>query len=308
MAVQVQQPTRKKRDIFDVLLTGLQAASAITNIQKARAELEAIPEAKERLRRQEETQFAAQFTEVPEGTAGGIKLTPPGADKSPGVFLPRSQVVAQGKANKELGKERFKQFGEIQDDLLKNKDFQKASSKVFDASTLLNLSNEAKKGNQPAFEQMKVIIARMNQGGVLTDRDVAMLGGSQEWSQLAKRFVETKLVGDVRPEDVEDLLDVANAAKTGGFETAKTIRKGVLDRAESRFVQSGIDVPRKTLEEITQINELIEAAAAKFPARTTPVRRPGLIPGTLNQNLEQNTSPIPAQSNEPFNVDLYLRD
>lgn len=104
MAVQVQQPTRKKRDLFDVLLGGLQAASAITNIQKARAELEAIPEAKARLQRAEERGFAAQFKEVPEGTPGGIALTAPGQEKT-GLFLPRAEIAATKKAEKAAEKE-----------------------------------------------------------------------------------------------------------------------------------------------------------------------------------------------------------
>ena len=69
MPVQVQQPTRKKRDIFDLVLGGLQAASAYTNIQKAHAEMDAIPEAKERLKRQEQ----ATITKEKSAAEGGLR-------------------------------------------------------------------------------------------------------------------------------------------------------------------------------------------------------------------------------------------
>lgn len=66
MAVQVAQPAQKKRDILDVLLGGLQAASAFTSIQKARAEMDAIPEAKARIARAEEYKVAEQERSIAE--------------------------------------------------------------------------------------------------------------------------------------------------------------------------------------------------------------------------------------------------
>lgn len=50
MAVQVQSPQTKRRDALDLILGGLQAASAFTNIQKGQAEIAAIPEAKARIK------------------------------------------------------------------------------------------------------------------------------------------------------------------------------------------------------------------------------------------------------------------
>ncbi len=246
MAVQVQQPNRQRRDLFDLVIGGLQAASAFTNIQKARAELEAIPKLAE------ETKIEKAETLLKE----------------------------QEKIARQTQKERFEQFGKVQDKFKQNKDFQKASTKVFDAGTLLNLGREALAGNQPAFEQMKVIIARMNQGGVLTDRDIATLGGSQEFSQVFKRFVDTRLVGEVRRADVEDLLDVAAAAKDSGVQTAQQIREGILSRELKRFQAAGIEsVTKEQLEQITDLNDLIEAAKkSEFPTRITPKRRKGIIP------------------------------
>jgi len=61
MAVQVQQPTRRRRDIFDVVLGGLQAASAYTNIRKANAEIDAIPEVRARLEEKEAKAAAKEF-------------------------------------------------------------------------------------------------------------------------------------------------------------------------------------------------------------------------------------------------------
>lgn len=104
MAVQVQQPGRKRRDVFDLLLGGLQAASAFTNIQKAQAELEAIPGREARAERAEERGFAATFQEVPEATPGAVRLTPPGREEAR-AFLPRTQLVAGAKAKKESTKD-----------------------------------------------------------------------------------------------------------------------------------------------------------------------------------------------------------
>lgn len=104
MAVQVAQ-ARPKKDFFDVLLSGLQAASAFTNIQRARSEMEAIPETKARIARAEEQQFAKGFTEVPRGTPGAKELAVPGADRR-GLFVPSGEIQARAKA--QLGAQQKK--------------------------------------------------------------------------------------------------------------------------------------------------------------------------------------------------------
>ncbi len=104
MAVQVAQ-ARPKKDLLDVILGGLQAASAFTSIQKARAEMDAIPETKARIARAEEQQFARQFAEVPRETPGAIELAVPGEQRR-GLFVPRAEVAARAQA--ELGAKQKK--------------------------------------------------------------------------------------------------------------------------------------------------------------------------------------------------------
>lgn len=112
MAVQIQQPTRQKRDVLDYLLGGLQAAGAYTNIQKARAEMEQIPEARARQQRAEEQSFALNFQQVPEQTQGATQLTSPQGEQ--GLYLPRAQIIAKQKAEAELEADKIKQQADAQ--------------------------------------------------------------------------------------------------------------------------------------------------------------------------------------------------
>jgi hypothetical protein len=147
MAVAVQQPERKKRDIFDLVLGGLQAASAFTNIQKSQAELERIPEiqarqgrAEERQARAEEIKIAQTFEPTAEGTEGGISL--PGRE---GLFLPRGTQAKQAerarKEQLETTKTARKDEGSLRNEWLKNpqtkttQDVATAASKVAKVAT-----------------------------------------------------------------------------------------------------------------------------------------------------------------------------
>lgn len=117
MAVQVQGP-RQRKDLLDVILGGLQAASAYTNIQKGQAELENIPEVKARLKRQEKQSFAANFTEVDADEPGAIELETPGGRK--GIFVPRAEVAEAKKQAAELIKEQADAEAKLRDKWLNN--------------------------------------------------------------------------------------------------------------------------------------------------------------------------------------------
>jgi hypothetical protein len=163
MAVQVQAPTRRKRDLFDVILGGLQAASAITNIQKAQLELESVPEAKARLQRSEERQFATQFKEVPEGTAGAISLAPPGEERR-GLFLPRAEIAARVEKARQATKEarETQEFKQKQETSLRNEWLKNPQTKITqDVSTAVGKVRKVGTGKPSAAGDLSLIFNYM---------------------------------------------------------------------------------------------------------------------------------------------------
>jgi len=288
----------KKRDLVDTILTGLQAASYFTNIQNARAELADRPGIKARQEQIDKQNFVQNFVEVPDETQGAVSLDVPGENRK-GLFLPTNQIASTAQVSSNKAKElqdqsakKYEILTNVSKELNQDKEFQSARNKVLESTQLARLGEEALKGNQSAFEQMKVVIAKLNQGGVLSDQDLQAAGGAQSYNEKIQRFFTTKVVGDVRQEDVEDLLDVAKVSRQSGLETAQIIRNGFLDRVENRLKNSGVkDIDRKILEqEISQTNDLFAAQDnSKIPNRTTAIRR------GLSTPQKKNTPTKPAR-------------
>jgi len=109
MAVAVAGERKQKRDVFDLLLTGLQAASAFTNIQRARAEMENIPVVQKRLKRQEEAEFAADFQTADASNKAALEVTNPQTGKV-GFYIPRTAATAQSKSNAAAQKDQINFF------------------------------------------------------------------------------------------------------------------------------------------------------------------------------------------------------
>jgi hypothetical protein len=307
MVVAVQQPTRKKRDIFDVVLTGLQAASAFTNIQRGQAELERIPEVQARQKRAEEIQLAQTFEPAAEGTRGAIQL--PGKE---GLFLPRGEAAKARKVEREAAKtdreiekqqrekanKKFQQLSQVENNLKKNKDFQKASAKILSSQEIIDLGNDAIKNNsQQSFSAMQSIIAGNILTGVLTDADLERFGGEQSVAAKLERFA-TKAVGDVRTEDVEDLMQIARVANDSGIRTVDTLRNDAITSSLKKFKIAGIeDISREELEEIMDVNALLEAAAVQFPERTKKRSRENDSPlfDFFNSSRNRESQVVPPQ-------------
>ena len=165
MAVSVQKPSRQRKDIFDILVGGLQAASAFTNIQKARAELDNIPEAKARLARQEKQQFTTNFQAVPEGTVGAVELEGPGGNV--GLFAPRSALQEQrklesaaAKLTQEQAGQKFDQEKKLRDKWSENKETkttQQVSVATGKVRTVANSAPSAAGDLSMVFNYMKIL-------------------------------------------------------------------------------------------------------------------------------------------------------
>lgn len=94
--VQVQQP-QQKRDLFDLLLGGLQAASAFTNIKRGWQEMGETERIKERQKIQDEQAFQEKFQQVPDTVTGSVAF-----EGRPGKYIPRDDIYrARSLANQQ---------------------------------------------------------------------------------------------------------------------------------------------------------------------------------------------------------------
>lgn len=93
MAVNVYiPPQREKRDLLDLILGGLQAASLYTNITKARQEIDEAPEAKKRLEQQDKQKLYSDYLEVPGDTPNAVEMDVPGENRK-SKFLSRNRIT-----------------------------------------------------------------------------------------------------------------------------------------------------------------------------------------------------------------------
>lgn len=263
MVVQVQQPpSRQRRDIFDVLGAGLQVAKFFTDTGRADEELE----------------FRKKALEAQTGKAQKAQE--------------RSFQEKQAKESKE----RFTQFGDVQKQLKQDPIFRKAAEKNLGASQMRKLAGLARKGNQAAYQQMRVIVGRMNQPGVLTDRDLALLGGSQQIFDVIERAIRTRAVGDVRPQDIDALEQIGNVAGESAAGVMSNLRESVIESNLSRFEAAGIPgVDRKVLEDITNLNSLLNTDKASGLVPSQSLVSPSLKTEieTTNKIIESAVQPLP---------------
>ncbi len=210
MAVQVQQPTRRKKDIFDIIVGGLQAASAFTNIQKAQSELEKIPEIKARQQRQEEQKFATQFVPAEEGRAGAVELEAPTGER--GLFVPRAQIIQEGELRKQRQAAQKEKFGletKLRDEWLKN-----PQTKVTqDVSVAAGKVREVGESDPSAAGDLSLIFNYMkllDPGSVVREGEFATAQNAAGIPDQAKNLYNRILTGQrLNPEQRKDFVSRA---------------------------------------------------------------------------------------------------
>lgn len=126
MPVSIAMPSRpqqnqnqdKKRDIWDVVLTGLSAAGAFTNIVKARQEMNEIETTRDRQNRLEQQKLASDFVEVSPGTTGAVELEGPSGLKK--TYLSAAGIEQGAKNLREQNTANIKNEGDLRDKWLLN--------------------------------------------------------------------------------------------------------------------------------------------------------------------------------------------
>lgn len=273
MAVQVQGPSRQRRDLFDVLIGGLQAASAFTNIQKARAELESIPEVKARQERLEKQQFAINFQEAPEGTPGAQELDRPGGGT--GLYIPRAVVSEASELTQKKRDAVSKAETELRNKWLSNpqtkvtQDVSVAAGKV---RAIGNDPNPSAAGDlSMIFNYMKLL----DPGSVVREGEFATAQNATGVPQRVQNLYNNLLRGErLNPLQRRDFTSRAEQLYGVHWERQKAFNEAFEDLA----IRGGLD-PKNIILDL------------KFE----PIKPKGLVPNQngltdiqiLNQNLQK---------------------
>ena len=286
MAVQVAQPQGKKRDLIDVVMAGLQAASAYTNIQKASAELDAIPEAQERARRLERQQFAATFQEVPEGTQGAASLTAPSGKQ--GLYLPRSQVAAGGKAKSE----KFERENKLRDKWLNNPQTKVSQNVSLAVGKIRRIGeDEPSAAGDLAliynFMKLQDPTSTVLEGEFATAQNAAGVP-----AQVLNLYNRVNSGERLNPSQRFDFVNRADQLYRVHWERQKSFN----DEFERIAKEAGLD-PKSVVLDL----KFEPPPKAKIPGSTQDIE-------ILNKNLSREFDAKTVITNQPFDPDQFLRE
>lgn len=297
MAVQVQGPSRQRRDLFDVLIGGLQAASAFTNIQKAQAELESIPEVRARQQRQERQQFALNFQEVPQGTPGAQELESP--DGETGLYAPRAILQAQKEATTKTGERLTDQETKLRDKWLSNPQTKISQEVAVAAGKVRAIGNDPKPSAAGDLSMIFNYMKLLDPGSVVREGEFATAQNATGVPQRVQNLYNNLLRGErLNPNQRQDFVSRAEQLYNVHWERQKAFN----DAFEELAIKSGLD-PKNIILDL------------KFE----PIKPKGLMPNdraledikNLNLNLQriqrgpQSTQPAPASD---FDIDEFLAE
>lgn len=161
---------------------------------------------------------SGKFVPASEGEPQSVLLGRRQADNAPVFGLPsgvKEAEIAAGVKREENKQQKVeaqkKRLNEIQGDFEKKPTYKEATDKLMVAAEVDTLLDT---GNPISQQIAKTKVARIANGvGVLTDKDVERVNGSQDLISKAKRIYERSMTGELLPEDINDLREVVSAFK-----------------------------------------------------------------------------------------------